>query len=62
MDDVLLTPKETTVILRCSLPMLYQLTERQDFPVVRLGRRKLIPKAGLMEWIEKQSGASKGGR
>ncbi len=60
MDDVLLTPKETQAVLRCSLPKVYELTESEGFPVVRLGRKKLIPRASLLLWIEQQAGKGKG--
>jgi len=32
----------------------YELTHRQDFPVIRLGRVIRISRDGLRKWIEKQ--------
>ena len=33
---------------------VYQLVNRQDFPVIRIGRRIRISREGLAEWIRKQ--------
>jgi len=34
----------------------YELANREDFPKIRVGRRILIPVAGLEAWLEKQAG------
>ena len=57
MDNKLtLTVKETSILLGVSLPVAYQLTRRADFPTIRIGRKVLISRAGLEQWIIKQSG------
>jgi excisionase family DNA binding protein len=33
----------------------YQLVKRKDFPKIHIGKRILIPKAGLMKWMQEQS-------
>lgn len=33
---------------------VYTLTHRADFPVIRIGRRTRISRAGLEEWVRKQ--------
>ena len=34
----------------------YELVRREDFPKITLGRRILIPIAGLEAWLEHQAG------
>lgn len=34
----------------------YELVHREDFPKIVLGRRILVPIAGLEKWIEAQAG------
>jgi excisionase family DNA binding protein len=34
---------------------VYKLAKRDDFPAVQVGRRVLIPKKGLEQWLEKES-------
>lgn len=41
-------------LLGVSRPTAYELAHRADFPTVRIGRRLLIPRAGLERWLEKQ--------
>lgn len=33
---------------------VYTLTHRADFPVIRIGRRTRISRAGLAEWVRQQ--------
>ena len=42
-------------LLGISRPTAYELVHREDFPKVRVGRRLLIPRAGLEKWLEEQS-------
>lgn len=42
-------------LLQVSRPTAYSLVHTNGFPVIRLGRRLLIPKAGLEKWLEEQT-------
>ena len=42
-------------LLGVSRPVAYSLANRADFPAIRLGRRPLIPKAGLEAWLTQQA-------
>ena len=42
-------------LLGISRPTAYELVRRKDFPVVRIGRRMLVPRAGLERWLAEQS-------
>lgn len=59
MDDarLLLTVPEAATLLRVSRAFTYELIARGDLPVVRLGRRVLIPR----EELERHVRASIGG-
>ena len=47
--------KEAAAALGVSLPTFYELSNRDDFPVVRVGRRVLVPVDGLREWLAKEA-------
>lgn len=40
---------------------MYTLTHRADFPTVKIGKRTLISREGLEEWIRKQTQGNQGG-
>ena len=48
--------REAAAALGVSLPTFYILAGRPDFPVVRVGRRVLVPVDGLREWLAKEAG------
>ena len=48
-------------MLGVSLPTLRQLTHRADFPAVKLGRRYIIPLAGLQRWLDAQTAGTERG-
>lgn len=48
---LVLSVSEVAELLSVSVNAVYQLTNRDDFPCIQLGRRKLIPRDKLIEWI-----------
>lgn len=46
---------DTAEILGVSVPTVYKLIKRDDFPSFKVGRRTLISYVGLSEWIERQT-------
>ena len=36
-------------------PTAYELVHRDGFPTIRVGRRILVPRAGLEKWLETQA-------
>ena len=38
-------------ILGVSRPTAYELVHRDGFPTIRVGRRILVPRAGLEKWL-----------
>lgn len=60
-----LTITEAAQILGVSRSKMYELIHSRDFPCFRLGRRQLISRAGLAEWVSARTAAAiaeKGGQ
>lgn len=56
MEKMTLTVKEAAQMLNVSVPTMYDLTHRADFPVIIVGqRRRVIPIDQFKEWIAKES-------
>ena len=55
MQKLTITVKELAKLMNISLPTAYSLTERAGFPLIRVGRKKLIPLAALQEWLNTQA-------
>lgn len=53
-EKMVLTVEETREMLGIARPTVYQLVHRKDFPVIRIGRRILVPKKQLEDWIDRQ--------
>ena len=51
-EPLLLTVRETAKVLRIGKGTAYALAAEGLIPVVRLGRRILVPRAALLRWIE----------
>lgn len=54
-----LTVKETAVLLGVSLPTAYELAKRKDFPAMRFGRKILVSRYRLEEWVDSQTNLNK---
>lgn len=57
---LVLSVHETAKILGVSVPTAYMLTRRADFPAFHIGRRTLVNRCGLENWVSAQSGAWQG--
>lgn len=53
LPDVL-NARQLAAILGISRAGAYNLLASKDFPTLRIGGRKLVPKQQLVEWIEKR--------
>ena len=58
-EKLVYTIRELADALQISLPTAYALTEREDFPVMRVGNKYLIPIADLERWMTAQSSKDK---
>lgn len=56
-DKLTYSAREAAAALGVSLPTFYTLSAREDFPVIRIGRRIVVPVDGLRRWLDKQAAA-----
>ena len=54
---VTVSVKETANMLGVSVPKVYELMHRADFPMFKVGSRVLISAVGLQEWVKAQVAA-----
>ncbi len=57
MEKLVYTSFEVAEILNIGLNKVYELLIQKQIPHVRVGRRYLIPKRALENWLEKAAGA-----
>jgi excisionase family DNA binding protein len=50
-----LTVKQLSEYLNVGINVAYELSHRKNFPTLRLGRKILIPREQLNEWINNQT-------
>lgn len=50
-EETLLTVGEAARLLRLSRAFTYELVARGDLPVIRFGRRVLVPREALREFV-----------
>ena len=62
MEKLTMTVEETGKVLGVSRPVAYELTKREGFPTVRVGRRILVSREGLRQWLLKEAGAAQNAR
>lgn len=58
-NKLALSVTETAKALGVSRPTVYALLRREDFPVVCIGSRKLVPVEGLKNWLTKNTEVTK---
>ena len=55
-QPMLLTVTEAARLLRISRNLCYELIAQKQLPHIRLGRRILLPRYGLEQWIAHEAG------
>lgn len=55
MEKLAYNAKEAATTLGISLPTFYELSNRADFPCVRIGRRIIVPVDSLRAWLAKEA-------
>ncbi len=55
MEKLALSPAEAAEVIGVSMPTMYDLCHRADFPSFRLGRKILIPVDPLREWANRRA-------
>jgi excisionase family DNA binding protein len=59
-EALLLTVLEAARLLRVSRNLAYELVAQGRLPHIRLGRRVLVPRHGLEQWIAREAGLPPG--
>ena len=55
MDKIVYSISEVSKLLGVSWSYAYQMVKEKTLPVLELGRRKVVPKIQLEEWIQKNT-------
>ena len=55
-EKLTLTVAETARLLGLSLPKVYALTHRADFPAFRIGTRTFVSRRLLEKWVDREAG------
>ena len=57
IDDLPLTlnAREAAEVLRISKSKVYELAQSVSFPAIRIGKRVVIPRDKLIEWMNNQA-------
>ena len=53
-----LKAREAAEVLRISISKVYELARTESFPAVRIGKRVVIPRDKLIEWMNNQAEVS----
>ena len=59
MEKLTMTVKEMGMYLGISTGKAYELVKSAGFPVIRIGRKVLVSKEGLVRWVERETGNHK---
>jgi excisionase family DNA binding protein len=51
VEPITFTIEETAVLLGVGKTLAYELANRGELPAVRLGRRLVVPRRALEEWL-----------
>ena len=60
MEKLTYTVKEMAEAVGVSLPTAYEMIHIHDFPVIRVGRKVIIPIASLKLWLERRAAGQEG--
>lgn len=60
MEQLSISVKDLARVLGVSKPVAYRLANSKGFPVLQIGRRKVIPVKNLEKWLEENTGFAGG--
>lgn len=58
MEKLTLSAKEAAACIGVSMPTMYELAARKDFPATKLGKKVIISAEGLRQWINRECGVT----
>lgn len=56
--EILITQQEAAALLGVSMPTYYKIIKNPDFPLISIGRRRMVHKKKMEEWLQSRSGKS----
>jgi excisionase family DNA binding protein len=56
METLVYTVRETAKMLNIGLNKAYELIEQKQIPVIRVGRKFIVPKQALEKWLSRSIG------
>lgn len=56
--QILITQKEASALLGVSMPTYYKIIKNPDFPLISIGRRRMVHKGEMEEWLKSMAGKS----
>lgn len=51
LEPIVYTIEELAAVLKIGKSKAYELSDLRDFPVKKIGRRKLVSRVGLEKWL-----------
>lgn len=60
MEQLSISVKDLARVLGISKPIAYKLANSKGFPILQIGRRKVIPVKNLEKWLEENTGFAGG--
>ena len=55
LEQLSISVKELSEVLGISKPIAYKLANSKGFPILQIGRRKIIPVKKLEKWLEENT-------
>lgn len=55
MEQLSISVKDLARVLGISKPIAYKLANSKGFPILQIGRRKVIPVKNLEKWLEENT-------
>jgi excisionase family DNA binding protein len=56
MERLTISVEEMAKELGISKPTAYTLANSEGFPILKIGKRKVVPVQGLQEWVKRNTG------
>lgn len=58
MEPIVLTVREAAEYMRISLPTMYEIVHRENFPKINVGRKIIIPRVEFLNWLRREAGVT----
>jgi predicted DNA-binding transcriptional regulator AlpA len=59
MEHIVLTAKDIRALTGFSIPTIYNWFNTPGFPLIRVGRKKIVPREAFLSWLNEQAHTNK---